>query len=61
MPPSGIFDNEASTVDLKVYEDLKSLHWKLGDTLLYQPKYDLMPEEQAEFPGSRHINSGDIT
>ncbi len=55
MPQPGIFENEASTVDLKVYEELKSLHWKLGDTLLYQPKYDLTPEEQAEFPGSRHI------
>ena len=34
---TGIFDNEASVVDLKVYEALKALDWRLGDTLLYQP------------------------
>lgn len=56
MPPSGIFDNEASAVDLKVYDDLKALGWtRESKTLLYQPKYDLTPEEQADFPGSRYI------
>ena len=45
---AGIFDNEASAVDLKVYDALKDLYWKLNDTLLYQPKYDLTPEEQGE-------------
>ncbi|KAF0156632.1 MAG: Type III restriction protein res subunit [Syntrophaceae bacterium] len=55
MPPTGIFDNEASAVDLKAYDELKDLHWKLGDTLLYQPKYDLTPEQQEEYPGSKFI------
>lgn len=56
MTPSGIFDNEASSVDLKVYDDLKALGWsRESKTLLYQPKYDLSPEEQADFPGSRSI------
>lgn len=32
---TGIFDNEASAVDLKVYDALKDLKWTLGDTLLY--------------------------
>ena len=55
MTAAGIFDNEASAVDLKVYDALKDLYWKLNDTLLYQPKYDLTPEEQAEYPGSKSI------
>ncbi len=51
-----IFDNEASSVDLKVYDDLKALGWsRESKTLLYQPKYDLSPEEQADFPGSKSI------
>ena len=32
---TGIFDNEASAVDLKVYDALKDLEWTPGDTLLY--------------------------
>lgn len=52
---TGIFDNEASTVDLKVYEALKALDWRLGDTLLYQPSYALTEEEQRDYPGSKSI------
>lgn len=52
---TGIFDNEASTVDLKVYDALKDLKWTLNDTLLYQPKYDLTEDEQQDFPGSKSI------
>jgi type I site-specific restriction endonuclease len=56
MTASGIFDNEASTVDLKVYDELRVLGWsRESKTLLYQPKYDLSPEEQADFPGSKYI------
>jgi type I restriction enzyme, R subunit len=52
---TGIFDNEASAVDLKVYDALKDLKWKLGDTLFYQPSYALTEEERADFPGSKSI------
>jgi superfamily II DNA or RNA helicase len=52
---TGIFDNEASAVDLKVYDVLKDLKWALGDTLLYQPSYALNEEEQHDFPGSKSI------
>jgi len=31
---TGIFDNEASAVDLKVYDSLKDLKWKLGEPSL---------------------------
>ena len=56
MTASGIFDNEASSVDLKVYDELKKLGWTVeSKTLLYQPKYDLSPEQQADFPGSKNI------
>ena len=55
MAPPKIFDNEASSVDLKVYEALKAQNWTLGDTMLYQPKYDLTPQEQTDFPGSKSI------
>lgn len=55
MPTSSIFDNEASAVDLWVYDELKKLNWTLGDTLLYQPSYSLTPEEQADYPGSKTI------
>lgn len=56
MTASCIFDNEASTVDLKVYEELKCLGWTIENkTLLYQPKYDLSAEEQIDFPGSKNI------
>ena len=56
MTASGIFDNEASSVDLKIYDDLKTIGWsRESKTLLYQPKYDLSPEEQADFPGSKSI------
>lgn len=52
---TGIFDNEASAVDLKVFEALKALGWRLGDTLLYQPGYALTEEEQRDYPGSKSI------
>jgi type I restriction enzyme R subunit len=52
---TGIFDNEASAVDLKVYDALKDLKWTLGDTLLYQPSYALTEEEQRDYPGSKSI------
>ena len=52
---TGIFDNEASAVDLKVYDALKDLKWRLDDMLLYQPSYTLTEEEQAEYPGSKSI------
>jgi type I site-specific restriction endonuclease len=52
---TGIFDNEASAVDLKVYDALKALKWTLGDTLLYQPSYALTEEEQSDYPGSKSI------
>ena len=32
---TGVFDNEASAVGLKVYDALKDLKWTLGDPLLY--------------------------
>ncbi len=54
-PKTGIFDNEASAVDLRVYEALKALDWRLGDTLLYQPSYALTEEEQRDYPGSKSI------
>lgn len=46
---NGINDNEATSTDLRVIEDLQKLGWKRGDTLLYQPQYALSPEDQAEF------------
>lgn len=52
---TGIFDNEASTVDLNVYDTLKALDWRLGDTMMYQPSYALTEEEQKDFPGSKSI------
>ena len=52
---TGVFDNEASTVDLKVCETLKALDWRLGDTLLYQPSYALTEDEQKDYPGSKSI------
>lgn len=56
MTASGIFDNEASSVDLKVYDELRALGWtRESKTLLYQPKYDLSVEEQVDFPGSKNI------
>ena len=55
MTPSGIFSNEASAVDLRVYDQLKDLNWKLEDTLLYQPSYALTEDEQKQFPGSKSI------
>ncbi|MEI8324051.1 MAG: DEAD/DEAH box helicase family protein [Betaproteobacteria bacterium] len=52
---TGVFDNEASTVDLKVYDTLKALDWKQGDTMLYQPSYALTEDEQKDYPGSKSI------
>ena len=55
MPNGNIFSNEASAVDLRVYDALRNLGWALGDTMLYQQSYTLTPEEQADFPGSKTI------
>ena len=52
---TGIFDNEAGAVDLAVYDRLSALGWKRGDTLLYQPKYDLTEDELRDFPGNKSI------
>jgi type I site-specific restriction endonuclease len=53
---TGIFDNEASAVDLAVYDALKPLGWsRENGTLLYQPSYALSEEEQRDFPGSKSI------
>ena len=53
---TGINDNEASAVDLAVYDALKPLGWtRANTTLLYQPSYALTEEEQREFPGSKSI------
>jgi type I site-specific restriction endonuclease len=55
MPRSGINENEASAVDLRVYKELEALGWQLRDTMLYQPSYALTPEQQKEFPGRKSI------
>lgn len=55
MPSSAIFSTEASAVDLRVYDQLKDLYWKLEDTMFYQPSYALSEEEQKQFPGSKSI------
>ena len=47
--------NEATATDLRVIEDLKKLGWKVGDTLLYRPRYSLTLEQQKEFPGRKAI------
>ncbi len=53
---TGIFDNEASAVDLSVYDALKPLGWtRENGTLLYQPSYALNEDEQRDFPGSKSI------
>ena len=42
---TGIFDNEASAVDLAVYDALKPLGWtRENKTLLYQQSYALTEE-----------------
>ncbi|MGA3166052.1 MAG: DEAD/DEAH box helicase family protein [Terriglobia bacterium] len=52
---TGIFDNEATAVDLNVYDALKGLKWMPGDTLLYQPSYALTVDEQHDYPGDKSI------
>lgn len=53
---TGIFDNEASAVDLAVYDALKPLgRSRENGTLLYQHSYALTDDEQAEYPGSKSI------
>lgn len=47
--------NEATATDLRVIEDLKKIGWKVGDTLLYRPRYPLSSEQQKEFPGRKSI------
>lgn len=60
--------NEATSTDLEVIKELEKLGWKAGDTLLYQPEYQLTPEQQKEFKGKKTVKpdivltdlSGDI-
>lgn len=52
--------NEATDTDLKIIEELKTLGWKVGDTLLYQQEYTLTPEQQKQFEGRKSIKP-DIT
>ncbi len=60
--------NEATSTDLKVIKELEKLGWKAGDILLYQPEYQLSPEQQKEFKGKKSVKpdivltdlSGDI-
>ena len=52
--------NEATDTDLKVIKGLEKLHWKPGDTLLYQQEYSLTPEQQKVFEGKKSIKP-DIT
>ena len=47
--------NEATSTDLKVIKELEKLGWKAGDTLLYQPEYQLSPEQQKEFKGKKSV------
>lgn len=47
--PASINDNEAQTVDLKVISALESIGWKVGDSLLYQPEYQLTEEQQQQY------------
>jgi len=52
----GINANEATATDLRVIEELTTKQgWKVGDTLLYQPQYQLTPEQQEQFPGHKSI------
>lgn len=42
--------NEATSVDLKVINQLQNQHgWKPDDTLFYQPEYQLTPAQQQEY------------
>jgi len=45
--------NEATDTDLKVIEALQEIGWKRDDTLLYQPKSRLLPEQQSQFGGRK--------
>ena len=47
--PAGINDNEAQSVDLTVLDRLKEVGWKVGDSLLYQPSYELTEEQKIEY------------
>jgi type I restriction enzyme, R subunit len=47
--------NEATATDLRVIEELSAMGWKRGDTLLYQPQYQLTPEQQKQFPDRKSI------
>ena len=52
----GINENEATATDLRVIKELTENHgWKIGDTLLYQPQYSLIPEQQEQFQGRKSI------
>jgi type I site-specific restriction endonuclease len=53
---SRINANEATATDLRVIEELTTkCGWKVGDTLLYQPHYQLTPEQQKQFSGQKSI------
>lgn len=53
--------NEATSTDLPVIDTLtKGYGWKTGDTLLYQPTYDLTDELKREFPNYKHNIRPDI-
>lgn len=47
--------NEATSTDIKVINQLQSLGWKAGDTLLYQQEYKLTPEQQSHFTDIKSI------
>ncbi|MBI5055235.1 MAG: DEAD/DEAH box helicase family protein [Nitrospirae bacterium] len=44
-----INDSEAQSVDIPAIKELEGIGWKLGDTLLYQPEYQLTAEQQKEY------------
>lgn len=47
--------NEATSTDIKVINQLQSLGWKAGDTLLYQQEYKLTREQQSQFTEIKSI------
>lgn len=44
-----INDSEAQSVDIPAIKELEGIGWKLGDTLLSQPEYQLTAEQQKEY------------
>ena len=48
--------NEATSTDLPVIQRLVNEYgWKIGDTLLYQPIYDIIENIKKEYPGFKNI------